>query len=68
MDARVGDVVITSDEARWRIHSIQRDGARLSFVALKLSSPAVITADVARLTWSEVDGAWRLGTDRWDES
>ena len=68
MDARVGDVVITSDEARWRIDSIQRDGARLSFVALNLSSPAVITADVSRLTWSEADGAWRLGTDRWDES
>ena len=68
MDASVGDVVITNDEARWRIYSIQRDGPRLSFVALNLSSPTVLTADVSRLTWSEVDCAWRLGTDRWDES
>ena len=66
MDVSVGDVVITDDEARWRIYSIQRDDPRVSFVALNLSSPTVLTADVSRLTWSEVDCAWRLGPDRWD--
>ena len=66
MDASVGDVVITDDEARWRIYSIHSDGTRLSFVALNLSSPTVLTADVSRLTWSQVDCAWHLGPERWD--
>ena len=66
MDVSVGDVVITDDEARWRIYSIHRDRPGRFFVALNLSSPTVITADVSRLTWSEVDCAWRLGPDRWD--
>lgn len=64
MDVSVGDVVITDDKMRWRIYSIHRDGERGSFVALNLSSPTVLAADVSRLTWSEVDCAWRLEPDR----
>lgn len=53
-------MVITEDAERWRIYSINRAGLQRSFVALNLSSPTVLTAEVARLEWSEVDCAWRL--------
>lgn len=61
MDVAIGDLVITDDAVRWRIHSINRDGPRWFFVARHLASPAVLAGDVATLTWSEADGAWRLG-------
>jgi hypothetical protein len=60
VDVSVGDVVITDDEARWRIYSITRDDPQRSFVALHLSSPTVLAGDVANLTWSETESAWRF--------
>jgi hypothetical protein len=60
VEISVGDVVITEDGARWRIYSINRQGLRRGFVALNLSSPTVLSADLSRLTWSEVDCAWRF--------
>jgi hypothetical protein len=60
VDIAVGDLIITDDEMRWRVHSITLDGTRRSLVALHLSSPSVLTADVSRLSWSETDGAWIL--------
>jgi hypothetical protein len=60
MEIAVGDLVITDDGERWRIHSITRDGAQRSIVAVHLASPMVFTADDSRLVWSEADGAWRL--------
>lgn len=60
VDIAVGDLVVTEDGAQWRVHSIARDGARQSVVALLLSGPTVLAIDVSRLRWSESDGAWRL--------
>lgn len=60
VDTSVGDVVITEDAERWRIYSIKSAGMQRSFVALNLSSPTVLTAEVSRLEWSDVDCAWRL--------
>lgn len=57
---KVGDVVITDDEAHWRIHSITSDGRRRSFVALHFSAPRALTGDVTTLTWSGTESAWRL--------
>jgi len=62
MDIGVGDVVITNDEARWRVLSVTADGERRSFVALQLAAPTptVLSGDVATLTWSETECAWRV--------
>lgn len=60
VDIAVGDLLITDDEERWRVHALTGDGERRSVVALHLSSPTVLAADVSRLTWSETDGAWRF--------
>ena len=60
MDIAIGDLIITDDEAQWRVHSINVEGTRRSVVALHLSSPTVIAVDVSRLTWSDRDKAWRL--------
>jgi hypothetical protein len=56
----VGDLLITDDGARWRIHSIHREGAQRSVVAVHLARPIVLTADVSCLVWSEADDAWRF--------
>ena len=69
VDIRVGDILITDDEAHWRIHSITYDGRRRSFVALHFSSPRVLSGDVTNLIWSGPESAWRLalgtpGTDQ----
>jgi hypothetical protein len=60
VEIRVGDIVITDDEAHWRIHSITSDGRRRSFVALHFSSPRALSGDVTILIWSEPESAWRL--------
>lgn len=60
MDIAVGDLLITNDGEQWRVHSITVDGTRRSVVALHLTSPIVLAADVSRLTWSEAASAWRL--------
>jgi hypothetical protein len=60
VDIGVGDVVITDDEARWRVYSLTSHGPRRSFVALHLSSPTVLAGDLANLTWSETESAWRF--------
>ena len=59
-DLAVGDLVVTEDGSRWRVHSITRDGAHYSVVTLHLASSIVLAFDAARLLWSEADGAWRL--------
>lgn len=61
MDVASGDLLITDDEVRWQIHSINRDGPRWFFIARHLSSSTVLAGDLATLRWSDVDRAWRLG-------
>lgn len=60
MDIAVGDLIITDDEARWQVYSITADGTWRSVVALHVSLPTVLAADISRLAWSEAERAWRL--------
>jgi hypothetical protein len=60
MDIRVGDAVITDDDARWQICSITLDGRQRSFVAVHVSSPRALCGNVTNLIWSGTESAWRF--------
>jgi len=61
-DLTPGDCVLTPDQRRWRVVTVERLKTRVGFLARQDGGTAMFAADVTILAWSEDHQTWIVGT------